>query len=184
MRLLDDRLTLTGGLRYDSYKYVPQTRSSSPGESGYVDAGGSVGISKFSSPTWNAGAEFKFTESQSLWAQLGRGFRAPGVNDMYGTSSNTQVTRVSDAATVNVPSGKSNLDLDAERSLNLEMGWRYQSERLRLGVSVFRDKYSDFIDTAQFVADPDVQIPALRGARRHHDHQRLPPTPCRSTAAK
>ena len=157
MRLLDDRLTLTGGLRYDSYKYVPQTRSSSPGESGYVDAGGSVGVSRFSSPTWNAGAEFKFTERQSLWAQLGRGFRAPGINDMYGTSSTTQVTRVSDGATVNVPSGKSNPNLDAERSLNLEMGWRYQGERLRLGVSVFGDKYSDFIDTAQFVADPDVR---------------------------
>ncbi|HVJ38708.1 MAG TPA: TonB-dependent receptor, partial [Stenotrophomonas sp.] len=157
MRLLDDRLTLTGGLRYDSYKYVPQTRSTAPGKSGYVDAAGSVGTSQFSSPSWNAGAEFKFTDSQSLWAQLGRGFRAPGVNDMYGTSSTTQVTRVADGATVNVPSGKSNPDLDAERSLNVELGWRYQGERLRLGVSIFRDKYSDFIETAQFVADPQVQ---------------------------
>jgi len=157
MRLLDDRLSLTGGVRYDSYKYVPQTGPGTSGESGYEDGGGSVGISKFSSPTWNAGAEFKFTDVQSLWAQVGRGFRAPSVNDMYGTSSTTEVTRVSDGAMVTVPDGKSNPDLDAERSLNLELGWRYQSERLRLGVSVFRDKYSDFIDTAQFVADEGVQ---------------------------
>jgi len=157
VRLLDSRLILTGGVRYDSYKYVPQTGASTPGDSGYVDDGGSVGVSKFSSPTWNAGAEFKFTDTQSLWTQVGRGFRAPGVNDMYGSSSTTEVTRVSDGATVTVPDGKSNPDLDAERSLNLELGWRYQAERLRLGVSVFRDKYSNFIDTAQYIADADVQ---------------------------
>ncbi len=157
VRLLDDRLSFTGGVRYDSYKYVPQTRATSGGDSGYEDGGGSVGTSKFSSPTWNLGSEFKFTDTQSIWAQAGRGFRAPSVNDMYGTSSTTEVTRVSDGATVTVPDGKSNPDLEAERSLNLEMGWRYQSERLRLGVSVFRDKYSHFIDTATYTADEDVQ---------------------------
>ncbi|MRI42352.1 TonB-dependent hemoglobin/transferrin/lactoferrin family receptor [Stenotrophomonas sp. MH181796] len=153
VRLLDDRLTLTGGVRYDSYKYTPETSAGGNGQSGYVDKGGSVGVSKFASPTWNLGADFKFTDTQSLWVQGGRGFRAPGVNDMYGTSSTTDVTRVSDGATVTVPDGRSNPDLDAERSLNLELGWRYQAERLRVGVSLFRDKYSNFIDTAQFVAD-------------------------------
>jgi hemoglobin/transferrin/lactoferrin receptor protein len=155
--LLDDRLILTGGVRYDSYKYVPETAATSGSNSGYVGGAGSVGTSKFSSPTWNLGAEYKFTETQSLWTQFGRGFRAPGVNDMYGSSSTTEVTRVSDGATVTVPDGRSNPNLEAERSLNIELGWRYQSERLRLGVSAFRDKYSNFIDTAQFVADADVQ---------------------------
>ncbi len=162
-RLLDDRLTLTGGVRYDSYKYVPHTGASAGGESGYVDAAGSVGTAKFSSPTWNLGAEFKTTDTQSLWAQVGRGFRAPGVNDMYGSASTTDYTRVSDGATVTVPDGRSNPDLEAERSLNLEAGWRYQSDRLRLGVSVFRDKYSNFIDTAQYLADADVQYRDSRG---------------------
>jgi hemoglobin/transferrin/lactoferrin receptor protein len=157
VRLLEDRLSLTGGLRYDRYKYVPETSATAGGDSGYTDAAGSVGTSKFSSPTWNLGAEFKFTDTQSLWTQFGRGFRAPSINDMYGSSSTTEVTRVSDGATVSVPDGKSNPDLDAERSLNIELGWRYQSDRLRLGVSVFQDKYSDFIDTAQYVADQDVQ---------------------------
>mgnify|MGYP003584022596 FL=1 len=157
VRLLDDRLSLTGGLRYDRYKYTPETSASGNGQSGYVDDGDSVGVSKFSSPTWNLGAEFKFTDTQSLWVQGGRGFRAPGVNDMYGTSSTTEVTRVSDGATVTVPDGRSNPNLEAERSLNLELGWRFQGDRLRAGVSVFRDKYSNFIDTAQFVGDPNTQ---------------------------
>lgn len=157
VRLLDDHLILTGGLRYDSYKYVPQTAATSGGTSGYTDDAGSVGTSKFSSPTWNLGAEFKFTDAQSLWTQFGRGFRAPSVNDMYGSSSTTEVTRVSDGATVTVPDGRSNPDLEAERSISIEMGWRYQNDRLRLGVSAFRDKYSNFIDTAEFVADEDVQ---------------------------
>ncbi len=157
VRLLDDRLSLTGGLRYDRYKYTPETSVGGNGQSGYEEGGDSVGVSKFSSPTWNLGAEFKFTDTQSLWVQGGRGFRAPGVNDMYGTSSTTEVTRVSDGATVTVPDGRSNPDLEAERSLNLELGWRFQGDRLRAGVSVFRDKYSNFIDTAQFVGDPNTQ---------------------------
>ncbi|WP_313459427.1 TonB-dependent hemoglobin/transferrin/lactoferrin family receptor [Stenotrophomonas sp.] len=157
VRLLDDRLSLTGSLRYDRYKYTPETSVGGNVESGYEDGGGSVGVSKFSSPTWNLGAEFKFTDTQSLWVQGGRGFRAPGVNDMYGTSSTTEVTRVSDGATVTVPDGRSNPNLEAERSLNLELGWRFQGDRLRAGVSVFRDKYSNFIDTAQFVGDPNTQ---------------------------
>lgn len=157
VRLLDDRLSLTGGLRYDRYKYTPETSAGGNGQSGYEDGGDSVGVSRFSSPTWNLGAEFKFTDTQSLWVQGGRGFRAPGVNDMYGTASTTEVTRVSDGATVTVPDGRSNPNLEAERSLNLELGWRFQGDRLRAGVSVFRDKYSNFIDTAQFVGDPDTQ---------------------------
>ncbi len=157
VQLLEDRLSLTGGLRYDSYKYVPETAATSGSASGYTDDAGSVGTSRFSSPTWNLGAEFKVTDTQSLWTQFGRGFRAPSVNDMYGTSSTTEVTRVSDGATVSVPDGKSNPDLDAERSLNIELGWRYQSDRLRLGISAFRDKYSNFIDTAIYTADADVQ---------------------------
>ncbi|WNH50768.1 TonB-dependent hemoglobin/transferrin/lactoferrin family receptor [Stenotrophomonas oahuensis] len=157
VRLLDDRLSLTGGLRYDRYKYTPETSVGGNGQSGYEDGGDSVGVSKFSSPTWNLGAEFKFTDTQSLWVQGGRGFRAPGVNDMYGTSSTTEVTRVSDGATVTVPDGRSNPNLEAERSLNLELGWRFQGDRLRAGLSVFRDKYSNFIDTAQFVGDPNTQ---------------------------
>ncbi|HHA2747727.1 TPA: TonB-dependent hemoglobin/transferrin/lactoferrin family receptor [Stenotrophomonas maltophilia] len=163
VRLLDDRLSLTGGLRYDSYKYTPETSAGGDGQSGYKGGAGSVGVSKFSSPTWNLGAEFKFTDAQSLWVQGGRGFRAPGVNDMYGSSSTTEITRVSDGATVTVPDGRSNPDLDAERSLNLELGWRLQSDRLRLGVSLFRDKYSNFIDTAQFVADEATRYRNSRG---------------------
>ncbi|VFR90168.1 Outer membrane receptor proteins, mostly Fe transport [plant metagenome] len=163
VRLLDDRLSLTGGLRYDSYKYTPETSAGGNGQSGYMGGAGSVGVSKFSSPTWNLGAEFKFTDTQSLWVQGGRGFRAPGVNDMYGSSSTTEITRVSDGATVTVPDGRSNPDLDAERSLNLELGWRLQSDRLRLGVSIFRDKYSNFIDTAQFVADEGTRYRNNRG---------------------
>ncbi len=163
VRLLDDRLSLTGGLRYDSYKYTPETSAGGNGESGYQDKAGSVGVSKFSSPTWNLGAEFKLSDTQSLWVQGGRGFRAPGVNDMYGSASSTDYTLVSDGATVSLPDGRSNPDLDAERSLNLEMGWRLQSDRLRVGVSVFRDKYTNFIDTAQYLADEGIQYRNSRG---------------------
>lgn len=172
--LLQDRLILTGGVRYDRYKYVPDTRATSGSSSGYTDDAGSVGTSTFSSPTWNLGAEFAFNDTQSLWAQVGRGFRAPNVNDMYGSASTTDYTRVSDGATVSLPDGRSNPDLEAERSLNLELGWRYQSDSLRLGLSAFRDKYSNFIDTAQYLADPDVQYLSSSGVASDGYYYTLP----------
>ncbi|MFT4249697.1 MAG: TonB-dependent hemoglobin/transferrin/lactoferrin family receptor [Pseudomonas sp.] len=154
---LTERLGITAGVRYDSYKYVPTLTDTSDGSSGFTDDTGSVVKGDFSSPTWNLGADFKLTDTQSLWTQVGRGFRAPSVADMYGSTSTTEVTRTSDGATVEVPSSKSNPNLKAERSLNLELGWHWQSERLRLGLSVFRDKYSNFIESATFSADEDVE---------------------------
>ncbi|MFV7425486.1 TonB-dependent receptor domain-containing protein [Stenotrophomonas geniculata] len=62
-----------------------------------------------------------------------------------------------------MPDGRSNPDLDAERSLNLELGWRLHKDRVRLGVSIFRDNYSNFIDTAQFVADEGTRYRNSRG---------------------
>jgi len=140
VRLFDERLTLSAGARYDRYDYSPQV------DALFQDRSGTVRDVRFASPSWQAGAEWRFVDSQSLWLQVGRGFRAPTVSDMYSPTSTTSVTDAQTGQTLQLNSSVSNIDLEAEKSLNVELGWRWSSDRLLLGASIFRDRYSNFIE--------------------------------------
>lgn len=146
--LLDDRLTLHAGARYDRTDYAPKL------DAQFVDPTGSVRDVEFSAPTWQAGADFKFTPEHSVWAQVGRGFRAPSVGELYAPTSTTVATEVATGNDVTLWDSASNPNLKAEKSLNTELGYRWQSDRHQLGLSLFRDKYSDFIDTAILIQNP------------------------------
>src|SRR3546814_11187995 len=76
---------------------------------------------------------------------------------MYAPTSTTEITEVATGNTVTVPTNAANPDLEAETSLNLELGYRWESERARVGISVFRDRYDDFIDSERLTANPDVE---------------------------
>ncbi|WP_349782789.1 TonB-dependent hemoglobin/transferrin/lactoferrin family receptor [Xanthomonas arboricola] len=145
--LLDDRLQLTLGARYDHYRYAPTLSST------FVDVTGTVREVTFAAPTWQAGISYAFTPQQTLWFQAGRGFRAPTTAEMYAPTSITALTRLDTGATVNVPTVAANPALDAERSLNLELGWRWESDWARVGLSVFRDRYDDFIQSETVTTD-------------------------------
>lgn len=140
VRLLDERLTLTGGARYDRYDYSPRL------DALFVDKTGSVRDLSFASPTWQANAEFRFLPTHSVWAQLGRGFRAPSVSDMYSPTSTTTVTSVASGQPIQLKTSVSNPDLRSERSLNAEIGYRWTTDTAQLGVSLFRDRYNNFIE--------------------------------------
>lgn len=146
--LYEDRLQFTLGARYDHYRYSPELDAS------FVDATGTVRAVSFSSPSWQAGTSYAFAPHQTLWFQAGRGFRAPTTGEMYAPTSTTQITEVGTGATVSVPTVAANPDLKAEKSLNLELGWRWESERARIGLSVFRDRYDDFIDSVILTGNP------------------------------
>lgn len=165
IKLLDDRLTFTAGARYDRYDYSPTVRASSGDDSGFPDNSGSIGDVSFSSPTWQLGTDYRFAPNQSLWVQAGRGFRAPSVGDMYNTTSTTQATIAGTGETVTLPSSVSNPNLESEKSLNLEAGYRWESNNVRFGVSLFRDKYTNFIESATIQVDNGVQYQTCsRGA--------------------
>ena len=83
VRLFDERLTLSAGARYDRYDYSPQVDAT------FVDRTGTVRDVSFASPSWQVGAEFRFLPDHALWAQVGRGFRAPSVADIYSPTSTT-----------------------------------------------------------------------------------------------
>lgn len=140
VRLFDERLTLSAGARYDRYDYAPQVDST------FVDRTGTVRDVSFAAPSWQLGAEFRFLPDHALWAQLGRGFRAPSVADMYSPTSTTTLINAQTGQPLVFNDTVSNPDLSAEKSLNVELGYRWSSERAQLGLSIFRDRYDNFIE--------------------------------------
>lgn len=140
VRLFDERLILSAGARYDRYDYSPQVDAS------FVDRTGTVRDVSFAAPSWQVGAEFRFLPAHSLWAQVGRGFRAPSVADMYSPTSTTTLIDAQTGQPLVFNDTVSNPDLSSEKSLNVELGYRWSTERAQLGLSVFRDRYDNFIE--------------------------------------
>lgn len=140
VRLFDERLTLSAGARYDRYDYSPQVDST------FVDRTGTVRDVSFASPSWQVGAEFRFLPEHSLWAQVGRGFRAPSVADMYSPTSTTTLINAQTGQPLVFNDTVSNPDLSSEKSLNVELGYRWSTDTAQFGFSVFRDRYDNFIE--------------------------------------
>lgn len=147
----DDRLQLALGARYDRHDYSPELSNT------FQDGTGTVRDVSFASPTWQAGLSYAFLPNQTLWAQTGRGFRAPTTGELYAPTSTAEIIEVATGNTVLVPTSAANPDLESETSLNVELGWRWEGERARFGVSVFRDRYEDFIESVRITANPDVE---------------------------
>src|SRR5690606_32497725 len=63
--LLNDRLTVHAGLRYDVTEYSPKTSPL------FVDPTGSVRDTDFGALTWQFGVDFKLAPDHSVWAQAG-----------------------------------------------------------------------------------------------------------------
>ena len=151
INMYEERVQLTLGGRYDRYDYSPQLSPT------FQDNTGTVRDVSFAAPTWQAGISYQFLPNQSLWFQAGSGFRAPTTGEMYAPTSTTQITEVATGNTVVVPTNAANPDLEAETSLNLELGYRWESDNMRFGVSVFRDRYDDFIESVRLTANPQTQ---------------------------
>lgn len=148
--LLDDRLKVNAGARYDRTDYSPRL------DELFVDQTGTVRDVSFGATTWQLNGEFEFVTGHSVWAQAGRGFRAPSVGELYAPTATTVATEVATGNQVALWDSVSNPDLEAEESLNREIGYRWRSERHELGVSVYRDEYSNFIEDTVFVNNAGV----------------------------
>ncbi len=158
VKLVNDRLLLNAGVRYDHYKYSPSFGPQ------YADNSGTVGDVSFSAPTWQLGASWNLTPNHVLWAQAGSGFRAPTVENLYFSPSTSIATEVSSGQSVDLWNTVSNPDLEAEESRNIEIGYRWQGDRHRAGISVYRNDYKNFIDYATFVRNPGVEYQTCNSA--------------------
>jgi hemoglobin/transferrin/lactoferrin receptor protein len=104
--------TLRLGGRFDSLKYSPEL------DEQFSDDSQTVADVDFTAFTWQTNLTYQITKAHQVWAQAGRGFRAPTVAEMY---SPTSLISRTEQATGNVVddlwSSVANPDLKAERSL-------------------------------------------------------------------
>lgn len=145
-----ERWTLQVGGRFDSLKYSPELSEQFP------DRSNTVADVDFSSFTWQTNLTYQLAQAHQVWAQAGRGFRAPTISEMYSPTSVVSRTVKETGQPVDLWSSVANPDLQAERSLNLEVGYRFAAENVQLEVSVFKDEYSNMIDTVTAIQNPDV----------------------------
>ena len=148
--LFGDKLTLHAGARYDRTDYSPRL------DAQFQDATGTVRDVSFAAPTWQVGADFKFTPEHSVWGQVARGFRAPSVGEMFAPIATSVATEATTGNEVTLWDSVANPNLEAEQSLNTEIGYRWQTERWQLGVSIYRDRYSNFIETTSLIRNADT----------------------------
>lgn len=150
INLANNRLHVNVGARFDSYKYTPSTGIH------YVDKSGTVTEDTFSSPSWQLGASWNLTDANILWAQAGSGFRAPTVENLYFSPATTAAIQVSNNQSVDLWDTVSNPNLKAEKSKNIEIGYRFQTDRQSFGVSAYRNSYDNFIEYSNFTRNADI----------------------------
>ena len=132
---LTERFDVLAGLRYDDYQYSPTL------DDQFVDPAGTVGDADFSGVSWQIGAAFEFVENHSFIANIGSGFKAPTLQQLYlGTRGNT----VDDWDTVPNP------NLEAETAVNMELGYEFRYGNNSVRLTAFETDYEDFIEYGTF----------------------------------
>ncbi|MBI3140603.1 MAG: TonB-dependent hemoglobin/transferrin/lactoferrin family receptor [Rhodocyclales bacterium] len=130
-------LSLTPGLRYDWRKLTPEVDSLS--QSVLTAIGRQAAAQTHSSLSPKLAALWRLTPAWSLYGQLVRGFRAPNYEEVNGSFRNTaQLYGVSP-----------NPDLKPETSTGIELGAKLHSQALRGQLSVFDNRYRNFIESVR-----------------------------------
>ncbi|WP_052879571.1 TonB-dependent hemoglobin/transferrin/lactoferrin family receptor [Vibrio coralliirubri] len=121
---MDDKLIVTGGLRYDSFVADPST-----------DEGYTTEYDKNEDDAFTAklGSVYHINDSLSVFGQIGQGFKAPSVYDLYYFYNQGAIV-------------EANPNLKAERSLSYELGLRGSNQYARFELSTFYTDYTDFIN--------------------------------------
>ncbi len=123
MFLMDDRLVLTFGGRYDSFEATPNNGSSYDKASNDAFTG-------------RIGTVYHWTEQFSTFAQVSQGFKAPTIQDLYYEYSMGAIL-------------EPNTDLKAEESIAYEVGTRWAHRFGHVEASVFYNDYKNFIEDKQ-----------------------------------
>ncbi|MFT5995270.1 MAG: hemoglobin/transferrin/lactoferrin receptor protein, partial [Glaciecola sp.] len=137
IQLLDGRLLLSPGLRYDRFKLSPESdllfETANPG----------VEVSSFedSQLSKKLGVVYLLSESYNIWLQYAEGFRIPPMDDV-----NIGFTNFAGRYT-----SLSNPDLKPESVTSVELGIRGFTEALTWSISAYQNDYTDFIESLTFV---------------------------------
>jgi hemoglobin/transferrin/lactoferrin receptor protein len=145
IKFLDDRLTITPGLRLDWYSYDPKSTAAyeaSPNyDPAFLQKSDDFGLSPKLRAAWKA------TQELELFAQYTRGFRAPSVLELYQNyGAPGSYARIG------------NPQLETETSNGFEIGAKYQATDYAFQATVFNNYYRNFIDTVT-IAPPGGEYP-------------------------
>jgi len=159
--IIDNRLVATLGVRYSDFRYT-QTPTGNP----MLPTGPSVPpySTSFGDATYNAGLVWTLSEHVDVTARVGRGFRAPNINDFgsIGLSgvgfevSPEEGARVDGQAAVigTLADPKPVGDLLPETLLGYEGGVRLRGRGLSATMSVFGSEVEDFIERRTLLMPP------------------------------
>ena len=136
--MLDGRLRVTPGLRYDDYE-----ADTTPDALYFEGNPGVAPPADFSDSelTLKLGALYQFTENVSAWARYSEGFRAPPYDDVNVGFSNV----IGGYKTIAAP------NLEAETSTGYEVGLRIDGNAGNVQLAVFDTLFDNFIQ-AQAIA--------------------------------
>ncbi len=126
MFLADEKLVVTAGLRYDSYKATTDdnTRHNSPRTDAF---------------TGRLGAVYHWNHAFSTYAQISQGFKAPTLENLYyGYEEGAVII--------------ANPDLKPEESLSYEVGLRFNSASTKLSLAGYYNDYKNFLERAKIDA--------------------------------
>jgi len=162
--LIGSRLTLIAGGRYDHF--TARTKSIDFTDQRF-DATGTMTSSTTerndfadaddSAATFSLGLLYALTDQHHLTANLGRGFRAPDIFELYSTRGGGSQILLG------------NPDLKPEYAYNLDLGIKTRYERFQWNTSVFYNRVDDYIDTVRlpeaFISNiPTYQYVNVRNA--------------------
>ncbi|MGE0282211.1 MAG: TonB-dependent hemoglobin/transferrin/lactoferrin family receptor [Rhizobiaceae bacterium] len=143
--LMNDRLTLTPGLRFDWYDRKPQdtpTFESSPNyDPAYLVSNSDSKLSPKLRAAWQA------TDKMQLYAQWAQAFRAPTALELYQNyGAPGSYARIG------------NPNLKPETSNGFEVGFNVEADDYRFSAAVFNNYYRNFIEQVM-IAPPGGEYP-------------------------
>ncbi|MBI2748367.1 MAG: TonB-dependent hemoglobin/transferrin/lactoferrin family receptor [Burkholderiales bacterium] len=136
--LLDGKLSLTPGVRYDRTNLAPEVDLLAQQVLTGMNRKAVEQTHGAFSP--KLGAVWRLDPVVSAYGQVARGFRAPNYSEVNGVFRNT-------AQQYGITP---NPDLKPETSVGVELGLRTSSGGLRTQVSVFDNRYQDFIESVRY----------------------------------
>ncbi|MDE0003307.1 MAG: TonB-dependent receptor, partial [Rhodospirillaceae bacterium] len=139
------KTTVETGLRYD-YRWMEIYSNTGRRATEIVDGG----IFTYSNMTGVLGLIYALTPDMAVAANVGRAWRPPGVNELYshGVHHGTAQFEIGDK------------ELGTESSLNTDLTLRYQGDRGRGELGLFRSSYRNFIS----LLPADDLVLTIRGA--------------------
>lgn len=141
--LADGRLSLTPGVRYDHTRLKPEPDALA--QQVLTAIGREVKEQTHGSVSPKLGLVWRFDPVLSAFGQIARGFRAPNYNEVNAAFRNTSQSYGT----------APNPDLRPETSIGVELGLRLAAQHLRGQVSIFDNRYKDFIESVRLSCPGD-----------------------------